>query len=50
MLEDDRIDISGGIDLSKTNTSKEYHICHYWYLKDIGFKYESYLCNELALL
>ena len=20
-------------------------ICHYWYLKDIGFKYEPYLCN-----
>ena len=19
--------------------------CHYWYFKDIGFKYESYLCN-----
>ena len=20
-------------------------ICHYWYFKDIGFKYEPYLCN-----
>ena len=20
-------------------------ICHYWYFKDIGFKYEKYLCN-----
>ena len=19
--------------------------CHYWYVKDIGFKYEPYLCN-----
>ena len=19
--------------------------CHYWYFKDIGFKYEPYLCN-----
>ena len=25
--------------------SKECDICHYWYLKDIGFKYEKYLCN-----
>ena len=20
-------------------------ICHYWYFKNIGFKYEKYLCN-----
>ena len=20
-------------------------ICHYWYFKDIGYKYEPYLCN-----
>ena len=25
--------------------SKECDICHYWHLKDIGFKYEKYLCN-----
>ena len=25
--------------------SKEYDICHYWYFKDIGFKYEKYFCN-----
>ena len=45
MLEYDRIDISEGIDVNKTNLSKECDICHYWYFKDIGFKYESYLCN-----
>ena len=45
MLEYDRIDISEGIDIKKTNTSKECEICHHWYFKDIGFKYESYLCN-----
>ena len=22
------------------------HICHYWYFKDIVFKYEPYLCNR----
>ena len=21
-------------------------ICHYWYFKDIGFKYQPYVCNE----
>ena len=45
MLEYDRIDISEGIDVNKTNASKECDICHYWYFKDIGFKYEPYLCN-----
>ena len=45
MLEYDRIDISEGIDVNKTNLSKECDICHYWYFKDIGFKYESCLFN-----
>ena len=45
MLEYDRIDISEGIDVNKTNLSKECDICHYWYFKDIGFKYEKYFCN-----
>ena len=21
-------------------------ICHYWYFKDIGYKYEPYVCNK----
>ena len=45
MLEYDRINILGGIDVNKTSSSKECDICHFWYFKDIGFKYESYLCN-----
>ena len=45
MLEYDRTDISEGIDLNKANASKECKICHYWYFKDISFKYEPYLCN-----
>ena len=45
MLEYDRIDISEGIDIYKTGASRECDICHYWYFKDIGFKYEPYLCN-----
>ena len=45
MLEYDRSDISEGIDINKTSLSKECDICHYWYFKDIGFKYEPYLCN-----
>ena len=46
MLEYNRIDISGGIDVNKTSLSRECDICHYWYFKDIGFKYEKYLCNS----
>ena len=45
MLEYERIDISEGIDVNKTNLSKEYDICHYWYIKNVSFKYEPYLCN-----
>ena len=45
MLEYDRADISEGIDVNKTSFSKECDICHYWYFKGIGFKYEPYLCN-----
>ena len=31
MLCFDRIDISEGINVNKTSTSKEHDICHYWY-------------------
>ena len=42
----DRIDIYEGIDINKTNASKECEICLYWYFKDIGFKYDPYLWND----
>ena len=45
MLEYVTIDISKGINVNKTSALKECDICHYWYFKDIGFKYEPYLCN-----
>ena len=45
MLEYDRIGISEGTDANKTNLSKECDICRYWCFKDIGFKYDPYLCN-----
>ena len=50
MLEYDRIDISEGIDIKKTNASKECKICHYWYFKDISFKFEPHLCNGCHFL
>ena len=31
--------------IGQTSASKECNICHYWYFKDIGYKYEPHLCN-----
>ena len=45
MVEYDRTNVSEEIDIKKTNASKEWKICYYWYFKDVGFKYEPYHCN-----
>ena len=45
MLGYNRIDILEGIDVRKANLLRKCDICHYWYFKDIGFKYEKYLWN-----
>ena len=45
MLEYDRIDASEGIDTNKTCVSKECIICHYWYFKDIGYKFEHHVLS-----
>ena len=46
MLQDEKIDISEGIDVNKTNASKECQLCHYWFFKDIGFKFEEHVRNR----
>ena len=43
MLEYDRIDFSEGIDINKTNKSKECILCHYCYLLNKNFTYGPYL-------
>ena len=45
MLYYDRIDISKGIDLVKSNNSKEYMICHYWFFNH-GFEFQEYVRND----
>ena len=45
MLEYDRIDISEGIDINKSNKSKKCMLCHYWYFLDKNFSYGPYLCD-----
>ena len=46
MLHYERIDISEEIDFDKSDKSKQCMICHYWYFKDIGYKYETHVCNK----
>ena len=39
MLHYDRIEVLEGIDVNKTNASKECNICHYWYFLSYSFKF-----------
>ena len=45
MLQYQKIDVSEGIDVNKTSASKEYELCHYWFFKDVAFKFEEHVCN-----
>ena len=45
MLKYDRIDISEGIDVNKTNESREYKFCHYWYFLNKNFSYGPFTCD-----
>ena len=46
MLRHQKIDVSEGIDVNKTSASKECELCHYWFFKDVGFKFEEHVCNK----
>ena len=46
MLQYKNIDVSEGIDTNKTIVSKECMLCHYWYFKDVRFKFELHVCNK----
>ena len=41
----EKIDVSEGVDVNKTSLSKEFMHYHFWYFKDVGFKFESHVCN-----
>ena len=45
MLQYEKIDVLEGIDVNKRRLSKECELCHYWYFKDVGFKFEEHVCN-----
>ena len=45
ILQYERIDVSEGIDINKTCLPKEIKLCHYWYFKNTGFKFEEHVFN-----
>ena len=45
MIKYERIDILEGIDVDKTNKSKERMLCHYWYFLNKNFSYGLYICD-----
>ena len=45
MLQYEIIDIREGIGFDKSNKSVECMVCHYWYFKDTGFRYQPYFGN-----
>ena len=46
MLQYEKIDVSERIDVNKTGASKECELCHYWFFKNVGFKFEKHVCNR----
>ena len=46
MIRYQTIDVSEGIDVNKTSASKECKLGHYWFFKDIEFKFEKDVCNK----
>ena len=46
MLQDEKNDVLEGIDVNKISASKECELCHYWFFKDVGSKFEEHLCNK----
>ena len=45
MLRYDRIDISEGVDVDKTDRSRDYKFCHYWYFLNKNFNYGPFTCD-----
>ena len=53
MLYYDRLDVSGGMDISKTSGSKESGVCHYWYFLNYSFTFQPNVynrCHDLLVI
>ena len=46
MLKYDKIDITEGIDVDKTNKSRECMFCHYWYYLNKNFSHGPFTCDD----
>ena len=46
MLQYKKSYVPEGIDTNKTSLSKECMLCHYWYCKDVGFRFEPHVSNK----
>ena len=46
MLQYQKVGVLEETDVNKTSASKECELCHYWFFKDIGFKFEEHVCNK----
>ena len=44
MLQYQKTDVSEGIDVNKTGGSRECEFCHYWFFKNVVFKFEEHVC------
>ena len=49
MLYYDRTDIREGIDLTKSNNSKECVICHYCFF-NCRFEFQDFVCNAMVFI
>ena len=53
MIYDNTTDVYEGVNVDKTNESKECAIFHCWYFLDIGFRFQTYVsygCHDLLMM
>ena len=43
-----KIDVSKGTDINSTSALKESMLWHYWHFNDVGYKFESNVCNKCS--
>ena len=46
MLQYQATDVSDWTDVNKTSALKEFELCHYWFFKDVGFKFEEHAFDK----
>ena len=45
-IQYEKIDVSEGTGINKTDVSKECMLCNYWYFKNIAYKFWAHFCNK----